>query len=384
MTGQVTTVHGTTAPGYERVRDTFAAVLSAEPANAAQVAAYVDGEWVVDLWGGGPEITGDSLVPIYSCTKGAAHLAVAMLVQDGTLDLDREVRQYWPEFGAEGKDTVTLRDLLAHRAGVVGADPGFTSEESADDLVIAARLAVQRPFWRPGAAFGYHALSIGALTGEVVRRATGLTMREFYAKHLQDARGLDLFIGLPAEHEPRFLGSLPLEPTPEQQVQLAAARTADDSLAGIAFNRNGDPHTTLDQWGSLPHVRAKGNASAGGVGSARGLARMYAAAISTVDGAAPLLTPATQAAFAQIHSSGEDLVLRMQAAFALGFQNLAKTVPSASAAAFGHSGAGGSMAFADPRTGIGFGYTRRRFRFMADPRTDVLTLTRTLRECAGR
>ena len=147
---------------------------------------------------------------------------VALLVQDGTLELDREVAHYWPEFAAEGKGAVTLRDLLAHRAGVVGADAGFTVEELADDRVVAERLAAQRPFWRPGSAFGYHALVIGALTGEVVRRATGRTLQELYEERVRAPYGLGFHLGLPESEEPRYRSVLPMAPTPPEQALLDA------------------------------------------------------------------------------------------------------------------------------------------------------------------
>ncbi len=157
------TVQGTVAEGFEGLREEFAAVLAEErPGHAdAQLAVFAGGRQVVDLWGG-DEVTGTTLLNVFSSTKGAAYLVVALLAQDGVLDLDREVAYYWPEFGAEGKADLTLRELLAHRAGVVGADTGFTDEELTDDRVIAERLAGQRPYWRAGTAFGYHGLVIGA------------------------------------------------------------------------------------------------------------------------------------------------------------------------------------------------------------------------------
>src|SRR5882724_2238039 len=156
-------VHGTVAPGFEPVRDEFAAVLAEQPDEpGAQLAAYHDGALVVDLWAG-DGVAGDSLTGVFSSGKGAAYLVVALLVQEGVLDLDRAVAYYWPEFAAEGKADVTLRELLAHRAGVVGVDGGFGPGELADDHLIAARLAAQRPFWRPGSAYGYHCFGIGAI-----------------------------------------------------------------------------------------------------------------------------------------------------------------------------------------------------------------------------
>src|SRR3981081_1835317 len=143
-------IQGTVADGFEPVRAEFAAVAADEGGEyAAQLAAHVDGERVVDLWTG-PEITAESLTGVFSSTKGAAHLVVALLVQDGVLDLDQRGSHYWPEFAAEGKGGITLRDLLAHRAGVVGAEDGFVAEELADDRIIAERLAPQKPYWTPG------------------------------------------------------------------------------------------------------------------------------------------------------------------------------------------------------------------------------------------
>ncbi|MGN5378546.1 serine hydrolase domain-containing protein [Streptomyces lasalocidi] len=180
---QEITVHGTVAEGFEAVREEFAAFVAGErPDYEGQLCAYVHGRRVVDLWAGGEA---DSLYGVFSSTKGAAHLVAALLVQDGTLELDRKVTYYWPEFAAEGKAAVTLRELLAHRAGLVGIDAGFSVEETADDRAMAERLADQKPFWRPGTAFGYHALVIGALTGEVVRRATGRTLQEVYEERVR-------------------------------------------------------------------------------------------------------------------------------------------------------------------------------------------------------
>lgn len=354
---------GYVAEGFASVREEFAAVAAAEGGGyAAQLAAYAGGELVVDLWTG-PEITGESLTGVFSSTKGAAHLVVALLVQDGVLDLDREVAFHWPEFAAEGKQDITLRDLLAHRAGLVGADTGFSLEEIADDRLIAARLAGQRPYWRPGTAFGYHALVIGALTGEVVRRATGRSIQEHFEDRVRAPYGLDFHLGLPEEHEPRFLTTLPMRPTPAQQAELDAAASGPDSLTGIAFNRNHPKAVELEELPNHRVVRALGPASVGGVGSARGMAGMYAAAISGSAGRPPLLTPETAAEFAQIHSIGHDLVARAHKAFGLGFAAVGDTYPVLGQGAFGHSGAAGSLAFADPRSGLAYGYNRRRYAF---------------------
>ncbi|MEV7883925.1 serine hydrolase domain-containing protein [Streptomyces sp. NPDC002817] len=368
-------IHGTVADGFEAVREEFAAFVAGErPDYEGQLCAYVHGRRVVDLWTGDGN-DADSLHAVFSSTKGAAHLVAALLVQDGTLELDRKVTYYWPEFAAEGKGALTLRELITHRAGLVGLDAGFTRDELADDRAIAERLADQRPFWRPGTAFGYHALVIGALTGEVVRRATGRSIQELWEERIRAPYGLDFHLGLPAALEPRYRSAQPMIPTPVQQAEIDATATGPHTLASIAFNAHvPDPGDLLEYINSRT-VRAKGPASAGGVAAARGLAGMYAAAISEMADRPPLLKPDTIAEVGQIHSTGYDLVARQHRSFGLGFQAIADSRhPFLGAGTFGHSGAGGSQAFADPWSGLAYGYTRRRLAFPggAAPENDRL------------
>ncbi|MEU1424207.1 serine hydrolase domain-containing protein [Kitasatospora sp. NPDC005751] len=355
-----TTVHGSVAPGFEGVRAEFAAVVATDPGHGgAQLAAHLDGRRVVDLWTG-EGMAGDSLLSLYSSAKGAAHLVVALLVQRGVLGLDEEVARHWPEFAAEGKAGITLRQVLEHRAGLIGVDGGFTVEELADDRRIAARLARQKPYWEPGTAYGYHAFVIAALTGEVVRRRTGRSIQELYEEEVRAPYGLDFHFGLPAGLEPRHLPVLAARPTPEQRA-AAGGPPAPDSLTGIAFNLNADPPTDLVEFAGTPAVRALGPASAGGVGSARGLAAMYAAAAFGLDGRPPLLTAETIAEFGPVRTTGVDLVTGERDHFGLGFEAQGSRYPFLGPDAFGHSGAVGAQSFADPRSGVAYGYTRRRF-----------------------
>ncbi|MFJ4789657.1 serine hydrolase domain-containing protein [Streptomyces sp. NPDC088794] len=379
-------IHGTVADGYEAVREEFTAFVATERADyEGQLCAYVHGRRVVDLWAGdgGP----DALFGVFSSTKGAAHLVVALLVQEGTLELDRKVTYYWPEFAAEGKGALTLRELMSHQAGVVGTDTGFTPAELADDRQIAERLADQRPFWRPGTAFGYHALVIGALTGEVVRRATGRTLQDVFEERVRVPYELALHLGLPAALEPRFRPAQPMIPTAPEQAVLDSVPTGPHTLASIAFNEHAPDAVGLVDYINSRAVRAKGPASAGGVAAARGLAGMYAATVSEVDGRPPLLKPDTIAEVGQIHSAGYDLVTRTHRSYGLGFQATADTWHAfLGAGAFGHSGAAGSQAFADPRSGLAYGYTRRRFAFPggAAPENNRLVMAVHAAALAGR
>jgi CubicO group peptidase (beta-lactamase class C family) len=371
-------VQGTVAAGFELVREEFAAVLAAEGADlCAQMAAYHRGQLVVDLWAGA-ETTRDSLLGIYSASKGVTHLIVALLVQDGVLDLDQRVSHYWPEFSAEGKRDLLLRQLLSHQAGLVGTDAGFSMAELADDQLVAERLAAQAPFWRPGTASGYHALVMAALSGEVVRRATGQTVQSLFGTLLRDRYELDLHLGLPASEEHRFLPAQPMTATPERLRALAAIATAPDSLSGIAFNRHHPDSREVWELPNLPVIRSQGPASFGGVGTARALARLYAAVSGPVDGAAALLTPGTAAAFGQVQYAGWDLVLRQHKAWAVGFHPSAELYPTLGAGAFGHSGAGGQQALADPRNELSYAFLRRRFLYPPQADADHDRMLRAL------
>ncbi|MFS0731677.1 serine hydrolase domain-containing protein [Curtobacterium sp. 1P10AnD] len=353
-------INGSVASGYEEVIDAFRRVLrdEREPVDA-QVAAYQDGRRVVDLWTG-PETTADSLLGIYSASKGVTHLIVAMLVQDGVLDLDLPVATWWPEFAAGGKDRLLLRELLAHRAGLVGTPRGFTLEELSDDRFVARALEGRVPFWRPGSAAGYHALVVGALTGEVVRRATGRSVQELATDWFTKGLGVDVHLGTTEDQDTRFLTALPMTDTDERVRAARVAASMPNALADVAFNRGIRGRTEVWELPNHAIVRRRGTASLGGLGTARGLAELYARAAAGVGDKAPFLTPDTCAAFAQIQSVGPDLVLHTQKAWAVGFHAVTEQYPALHAGAFGHSGAGGQQALVDPVQALSYAFLRRR------------------------
>lgn len=353
-------VHGTVAAGFEHVRDTFAEIVRLEGGDLlAQMAAFHRGEPVVDLWSGTPD-DGRALLGIYSASKGLTHIVLALLVDDGAIDLDRPVRHYWPEFAAAGKGELLVRELASHQAGLVGARDGFTMAELVDDAAVAARLADETPFWRPGAFSGYHALVAGALTGEVIRRVSGATVQQLFAERLRDPLGLDLFLGLPAAEASRFRPAQPMATTPERLRALAASTPAADSLAGIAFNRHAPGSREVWELPNLPAARARGTASLGGIGTARGLARLYASLTGPVGGHEAVLSRDTAAAVAQVQTNGMDAVLGVPKAWAVGFHTYGGVYPSLGAGAFGHSGFGGQQALVDPRRQLSYAFLRRR------------------------
>ncbi|MFI7453628.1 serine hydrolase domain-containing protein [Nonomuraea sp. NPDC049714] len=369
-----TDVHGTVADGFEQVREAFAATVAEQDGQVgAQLTAYAHGRQVVDLWAG-DEVSGDTLTGVYSATKGAATLVTALLVQEGVLGLDEPVARRWPEFAAAGKDTITLRDVLTHRSGVIGVDGGLSAAELADDAVIAGRLAAQRPYWRPGSAYGYGGFVTFALVNEVIRRTTGRSLQLVYEERIRAPYELDLYLGLPEAEEGRFRPIQWWQATPEQETAFWANVPGPHSILGIGYGLNSTPPLDQVAFVNTREVRANGQASAGGVGSARGLAGLYAAAVWGLGGRPPLLKPDVIAEFAQLHSIGADLVRGDQGNYAVGFQAKGLRYPFLSANAFGHDGSAGAEAFADPLSGIAFGYTRRRYGFgWSYPEHDRLT-----------
>jgi CubicO group peptidase (beta-lactamase class C family) len=379
-TTATTQVTGTVAPGFEGVRDALAAAAAGEPGLQAQVAAYAGGERVVDLAVG---LSAETLMPVYSTGKGAVHLTVALLAQEGVLDLDRRVADDWPELGTHGKDVLTLRDLLTHRAGLVGVPERFRVDELADEELVAARLAPLPPAWPVGTGYGYHAFVIGALLGEAVRRQTGLSLREVYAERIRAPRELDLYFGVPEALDDRVVDAQPALLTDAEQAQRAAAMPGRETLLSVAFNLDADPPTDIVAIGSAPQVRRLGPTSFGAVGNARGLAGLYAAAIGA-DGRGALLDESSVAAVSALATPGPDLVTGEADHFGLGFERVQVPYPFLGATAFGHSGAAGAQAFADPASGVAFGYARRRFAAAGNLAPEVDGLARALVEAATR
>ncbi|GAA2149234.1 serine hydrolase domain-containing protein [Glycomyces algeriensis] len=363
-----TRIEGTVAPGFEFVRDEFAAFAQeTDGQTGSQLAAYDRGRLVVDLWtGDGTE--GDTLTGVHSVTKGATSLVMALLVQDGLIDLDLPVARYWPEFGQAGKAAITVREVMTHHSGVIGIPGGFTVEELVDERLVADRLAAEAPLWRPGTAHGYAAFTVGALLNAVVSRATGQTVQEVYSERVREPYGLDFHLGLPEALEPRYRPIRPWTATPEQEAAFAAHSPNPDGIAGMGYNlgRRGFTPQTVMTFPNARNVRAAGPASAGGVASARGIAKLYAAMIGEIDGRAPLLTSETLAEFTSVHATGTNLVTGDGSPFALGFEAKGLIHPFLSARAFGHTGSAGSDGIADPLHGIAIGYTRSLAAFAFD------------------
>ncbi|HEX9258067.1 MAG TPA: serine hydrolase domain-containing protein [Acidimicrobiales bacterium] len=376
----MTDVHGRAEPGFERVREAFAANFSKGTEVGAAFCVYKDGRPVVDIWGGvADEATGrpweeDTTVLVFSTTKGATAVCANLLVQRGELDLDAPVVEYWPEFGAHGKDKVPVRWLLSHRAGVAAVPRGLTVEDVvAWDPVIDA-LADAEPDWPPGARHGYHALTYGWLVGEVVRRVSGETLGTFFRNEIAEPLGLDFWIGLPEAEEGR-VAPLVVMPMidfawfPEHMRELLEAIAGPESLLMRSLGVGPFPP---DLYNSR-QVRAAEIPAANGVTTARSLARMYASLIGEVDGTR-ILSDATVAQARTTESEGPDAVLFVPMRFGLGFMLHGGFISMYQHGGFGHYGAGGSVGLAVPEAGLAIGYVMNRMDpgLTGDPRTQAL------------
>ncbi|SPM43034.1 carboxylesterase [Mycobacterium numidiamassiliense] len=379
-------IGGDVDEGYGKVADAFRRNLGSGQEVGAAIAVYRDGRKVVDLWGGYRNgITQapwqqDTLVNVFSTTKGIASLAVAVAASRGHLSYDAKVADYWPEFAQAGKGAITVRQLLAHQAGLPVVSPTLTLEELADPAKMSAKLAAQVPAWTPGTRHGYHGITLGWYEGELIRRTdpAGRSLGRFFADEIAGPLGLDLHIGLPPSVDRDRIAHLHAWPFAKLLLHLNTmprgfvlglfnpfALTRGSLAFAKGYNSVADFNRDELRVVEMPAVN--------GTGTARAIAKLYGSAAtgspelglsaSTLDG---LKTPA------QSPTKGlRDKVLHVDSNFTLGFN---KPSPiclfGSSINAFGTPGAGGSFGFADPDTGIGYGYVMNKmgFHLVSDPR----------------
>jgi len=357
---------------FAGVAEEFERNLAERGELGASVAVTVAGETVVDLWGGhaDPERTRtwekDTLCVAMSSTKGATALAAHLLASAGELDVDVPVATYWPEFAAAGKERVLVRHLLNHQAGLPALRDPVPAGGFYDWHDVVGRLAAEAPFWEPGTRHGYHALTFGFLVGEVVRRVTGRSLGRFVADEIASPLGLDLYVGLPEGLADRVARLVPPpDPQPGDPLPrfLVQALTEPDSIPGLVMLNNGG-YLVPGEWDSPAALAAELPAS-GGVMNARALSGMYRAIVHdrrigrfTLDAEDIARMGAVQSA------GGEDAVLASPGRWTLGFLKSGATpagvepptLVSLSEEAFGHTGNGGSIGFADPGCDMSFGY----------------------------
>ncbi|MFI5783112.1 serine hydrolase domain-containing protein [Nocardia sp. NPDC051570] len=335
-------LHGTCDPRFDTVRDAFAENFAEHGEIGAALSVFHRGDCVVDLWAGTADLrTGhawqeDTLCGVLSATKGVTATCVNILIDRGVLDPAAPVATYWPEFARAGKAEITVAWLLSHQAGLPRLDAPLPLEQALRWNPMIDALAVQKPSWTPGTAHGYHPQTFGWLAGELIRRIDGRSVSAFLAEEIAEPLQLDLHIGLPtAEHH--RLARLVFNESPDR----ATPRRPPIALTTPPIDFT-DAGTFLAE---MPAVN--------GVATARALAHLYAALI---DPAAPLLSPATIAAATTEQVSGHDVTLQAPTRFGLGYSLHSQTFPLLSESSFGHSGKGGSLAFADTADQLAVAY----------------------------
>jgi CubicO group peptidase (beta-lactamase class C family) len=367
-------IHGTCDPKFHLVRQEFERNLRERGEVGASVCVTLHGETVVDLWGGVARAemqtpwTAETVSIVFSSTKGATALCAHMLASRGQLDLDAPVAAYWPEFAQAGKAQIPVKMLLNHQAGLPAVRTPLPQGAYADWELMVHTLAKEEPFWEPGARNGYHALTMGWLVGEVVRRVSGKSLGTFFQEEIAKPLRLDFWIGLPVEQEPRVAPMIAAEPDPQSLFfQEVAKPGALQSL--VLLNSGGYMGAQPEYDSRAAHAAEIG--AAGGITNARGLAGMYAplACGGKLKGV-ELVSPDILARMSRVASAtGRDAVLMMPTRFSLGFMksmdNRREPAGVQDSAlfgeeAFGHVGAGGSFGFADPKAGMSFGYTMNR------------------------
>jgi CubicO group peptidase (beta-lactamase class C family) len=372
-------IHGFVSRGYEAVREAFAENFSKRREIGAACCVYHKGERVVDLWGGVRNIkTGepweeDTMALVYSATKGLSAMTVAIAHSRGWLDYDELVCKYWPEFAQNGKEKITVRQLLAHQAGLFALDEPVDRSTVADLDHLAEVLARQKPAWEPGTRQAYHAITIGYYESELIRRIDPQhrSLGRFFQEEIASPLGLDFYIRLPESIpdsrfaslvDPSFFEMLfgfPIRMTPSVWNHRSNIRRA---LMGSEF-----PHDEKRIYSRNLEIPA-----GGGVGTARAIARAYSVFATggkelglREETLQELIAPA----FPATHGFYDEC-LKGEAQFSLGFMKSDLGLQFGGPGSFGHAGAGGSLGFADPQTQIGYGYipNRKGVKIGGDPR----------------
>ena len=359
------------------MRDVFAEQLAKPEELGAAVAVTQGGRRVVDLWGGHADAartrpwTPDTIVNLFSTTKGMTALCAHRLADQGKLDLDAPVARYWPEFAQSDKGAIPVRWLLDHSAGLVAVDAPLPPAALFDWEAMTSAYAAQAPWWEPGTQHGYHALSFGWLVGELVRRISGRSVGRYFRDEIAGPLGADLWIGTPPELDARtaeVVSELPAGGDPTLAALLAKAKPY--VLKAFLNPPPGAGGMNARAW------RAAEIPAGNGHGNARALARIYGAVAcdGTQDGVT-VLSPAAVDRARTEQRYGPDNVLPLTTRFGLGFQLGTAEEPIGPGSAFGHAGAGGSLGFADPEARLGFGYAMNRMEhglFLMGPRATAL------------
>ncbi|MET7352451.1 serine hydrolase domain-containing protein [Streptomyces mirabilis] len=380
MTQPAPRVHGHCDARFAAVRTAFEENFRDRDELGAAVTVTLDGETVVDLWGGWADAARtrpwerETLVNVWSTSKGPTSLCAHILADRGLLDFDAPVAAYWPEFAAAGKESVLVRHLLSHRAGLAGLREPHDLAQLCDWELTVERLAAQEPWWEPGTRSGYHALTFGHLVGEVVRRVSGLRPGAFLEREVTGPLGIDFTVGLPEKEAERAAELVHPRVASSSEQAAVFAQLAPAAVAALANPLVGATEANTAQW------RAAEIPAANGHGTARAVAALYGIfAGRGAYGSRQVLSPEAAERVREGQGSCRDLVL------GAGFEHETETGlglwlsgPNGSYGpnprAFGHDGFGGSCGLADPESGLSLGYVMNRMgpHIADDPRKMAL------------
>jgi CubicO group peptidase (beta-lactamase class C family) len=377
-----TTIQGQCESRFERVRKAFAENFDQRGEVGAAVAVTLDGRPIVDLWGGHADKAKtrpwnrDTIVNVWSTTKGLTAICAHRLAGQGRLDFDAPVAKYWPEFAQGGKGSMPVRFLLSHRAGLAAIRAPLPDEALFNWDTVTKELARQEPWWEPGSKHGYHAITFGWLVGEVVRRISGKSLGTYFRDEIAGPLKLDAYIGFDGSLDPRVAEIIPAPPPQPGQPDVLGDLLKDPESVSAKAIMN-PPITMLPTTTNSRAWRGAEIPGANGHADARSLARLYGALSrgGEVDGIRVMEAGSIQGCYTE-QSNGTDAVLQIPTRFSLGFmisQPAAAFGPNPHS--FGHPGAGGSLGFADPDTKIGFGYVMNQMGpniSLLDPRTAAL------------
>jgi len=372
-------VQGICDARFRRVREAFVENFRERGEVGASLALMVDGVMVVDLWGGYADATKtrpwerDTIVNTFSTTKGIVATCAHRLADEGKLDIDAPVAQYWPEFAQGGKEAIPVRYLLNHRAGLPAPRRFLPPGSSYSWEPLRDALAEAEPWWEPGTRHGYHAVTFGHLVGEVIRRVSGMTVGQYFRTQIGEPLGVDFHIGLGPEHDARTAEMIPAPlPSLESESPLAQAFSDPNSITFRAFMISADTiqnpnYMNTREWREAEIPAANGH------GNARGLAQLYGALArgGELDGFRVLSEEAIKRATRE-ESYGEDAVIMLPTRIGLGYMlDDPQMRLSPNATLFGHAGMGGSFGYADPEAKLGIGYAMNKMVFseeLLDPR----------------
>ena len=362
-------IYGECDPQFSKVKETFEKLYQEDREIGSCFAVYKDGKPLVDLWGGFQDKDKtkpwqkDNLVTVYSTTKGVAAFCIALAMEKGLLKYEEKVSTYWPEFATNGKADITVGMLMSHQAGICSPETR-NLEDYYNQNLMAEKLAGMTPIWEPGTASGYHSMTFGWLTSELILRVTGKSLGTFFREEVGDQHEIDFFIGLPESEDHRVAELVPFdivrsENSEQQQVELTDAQKSQRNSAGTLDIQN----TKAWRQAEIP--------SANGQGNAGGLAKLYSLIVPE-NNSLKLLKDDTVNQMTTMQIEGRDLVLAVQVRWGVGFiLNKHKIIYGPIEGAFGHSGYGGSCAFGDPENKIGVSYVMNRMldNFNADGRS---------------